>query len=104
MTNGREKSDPAIVAAKQANKAGKQVAEPVERRAGPQGERGTGTHAPNAGSGRRATDWTAYGKWQCKERRRHDWLLRFLEHRIGDVRILRLMQKWLRAASWRTGS
>jgi len=27
----------------------------------------------------------------------HDWLLRFLEHRIGDVRILRLIQKWLKA-------
>jgi RNA-directed DNA polymerase len=27
----------------------------------------------------------------------HDWLMRFLEHRIGDVRILRLIQKWLKA-------
>ena len=27
----------------------------------------------------------------------HDWLIRFLEHRIGDVRILRLIQKWLKA-------
>src|SRR5919205_969550 len=27
----------------------------------------------------------------------HDWLLRFLNHRIGDPRILRLIQKWLRA-------
>jgi RNA-directed DNA polymerase len=27
----------------------------------------------------------------------HDWLTRFLEHRIGDVRILRLIQKWLKA-------
>jgi RNA-directed DNA polymerase len=26
-----------------------------------------------------------------------DWLVRFLEHRIGDVRILRLIQKWLKA-------
>jgi group II intron reverse transcriptase/maturase len=26
-----------------------------------------------------------------------DWLVRFLEHRIGDKRILRLIQKWLRA-------
>ena len=34
MTNGREKSDPAIVAAKQANKAGRPAAESVERRAG----------------------------------------------------------------------
>jgi hypothetical protein len=26
-----------------------------------------------------------------------DWLIRFLEHRIGDTRIIRLIQKWLRA-------
>jgi group II intron reverse transcriptase/maturase len=27
----------------------------------------------------------------------HDWLIRFLEHRIGDPRILRLIRKWLKA-------
>jgi retron-type reverse transcriptase len=27
----------------------------------------------------------------------HAWLLRFLEHRIGDERILRLIRKWLKA-------
>lgn len=27
----------------------------------------------------------------------HGWLMRFLEHRIADPRILRLVQKWLRA-------
>ena len=27
----------------------------------------------------------------------HGWLMRFIEHRIGDRRILRLIQKWLRA-------
>jgi group II intron reverse transcriptase/maturase len=27
----------------------------------------------------------------------HNWLLRFLEHRIGDKRIIRLIRKWLRA-------
>jgi RNA-directed DNA polymerase len=27
----------------------------------------------------------------------HDWLTRFLEHRIGDRRIIRLIQKWLKA-------
>jgi len=27
----------------------------------------------------------------------HEWLIRFLEHRIGDRRILRLIRKWLRA-------
>jgi len=25
------------------------------------------------------------------------WLIRFLEHRIGDRRIIRLVQKWLKA-------
>jgi RNA-directed DNA polymerase len=27
----------------------------------------------------------------------HSWLVRFLEHRIGDPRLLRLIQKWLQA-------
>src|ERR1700738_1317124 len=26
----------------------------------------------------------------------HDWLIRFVEHRIGDKRIIRLIQKWLK--------
>ena len=37
MRHGREKSDPAIVARKPANKAGQPAAEPVERRAGAEG-------------------------------------------------------------------
>ena len=27
----------------------------------------------------------------------HDWILRFLKHRIADKRILRLIAKWLKA-------
>jgi RNA-directed DNA polymerase len=27
----------------------------------------------------------------------HDWLVRFLKHRIGDERVLRLVRKWLKA-------
>ena len=27
----------------------------------------------------------------------HDWLIKFLEHRIGDRRLLRLIRRWLRA-------
>jgi RNA-directed DNA polymerase len=27
----------------------------------------------------------------------HEWLLRFMEHRIADRRILRLIRKWLKA-------
>ena len=33
----------------------------------------------------------------------HGWLLRFLEHRIGDRRLLRLIQKWLRAGVMEEG-
>ena len=40
MMHGREKSDPAIVARKPANKAGRPAAEPVERRAGAEGNAG----------------------------------------------------------------
>ena len=28
---------------------------------------------------------------------RHEWLVKFVEHRIADRRIVRLIQKWLRA-------
>lgn len=33
----------------------------------------------------------------------HDWLIRFLEHRIGDERILRLIRKWLKAGVLQDG-
>jgi RNA-directed DNA polymerase len=32
-----------------------------------------------------------------------DWLIRFLEHRIGDKRIIRLVQKWLKAGILEAG-
>lgn len=32
-----------------------------------------------------------------------EWLIRFLEHRIGDQRILRLIRKWLRAGVLKEG-
>ncbi len=38
--NGHEKSDPIVVATKPANKAGRPVAEPVERRVGTKGNAG----------------------------------------------------------------
>ena len=31
----------------------------------------------------------------------HGWLMKFLEHRIADRRVLRLIQKWLSAGSHR---
>src|SRR5689334_11789918 len=32
-----------------------------------------------------------------------DWLIRFLEHRVGDRRIIRLIQKWLKAGIFEDG-
>ena len=34
----------------------------------------------------------------------HDWLIKFLEHRIGDRRILRLIRKWLHAGASKKGT
>ena len=31
-----------------------------------------------------------------------EWLVRFLEHRIGDQRIIRLVRSGSRRASWKT--
>jgi group II intron reverse transcriptase/maturase len=33
----------------------------------------------------------------------HDWMLRFLEHRIADKRVLRLIRKWLKAGAVEDG-
>ena len=27
----------------------------------------------------------------------HEWTVKFIEHRVGDPRIVRLIQKWLKA-------
>ena len=34
---------------------------------------------------------------------KHEWLVKFLEHRIGDGRVVRLIQKWLRAGVIESG-
>lgn len=34
----------------------------------------------------------------------HDWLIRFVEHRIGDPRIVRLIGKWLKAGTLQEGA
>jgi RNA-directed DNA polymerase len=34
----------------------------------------------------------------------HEWLIRFVEHRIGDHRIVRLIQKWLKAGVLEQGT
>ena len=48
MMHGHEKSDSAIVAVKPANKVERSAAEPVEPRAGDQGECGSAKHAPDS--------------------------------------------------------
>jgi group II intron reverse transcriptase/maturase len=37
------------------------------------------------------------------DRLNHDWLVRFLEHRIGDPRVIRLIRKWLEAGVMENG-
>jgi RNA-directed DNA polymerase len=37
------------------------------------------------------------------DRIQHEWLVRFVEHRIGDKRIVRLIQKWLKAGVMEQG-
>ena len=62
MMHGHEKSDPAIVAVKPANKAEQSAAELVERRAGTEGNAPT-KHAPDSEPGKRDTGrWLVYGK------------------------------------------
>ena len=34
----------------------------------------------------------------------HTWLIRFLEHRISDARVIRFIQKWMKAGVWKKGS
>ena len=34
----------------------------------------------------------------------HEWLIRFVEHRVGDGRILRLIRKWLKAGVMEDGN
>ena len=34
----------------------------------------------------------------------HDWLIRFVEHRVGDRRIVRLIRKWLKAGAEEGGT
>ena len=34
----------------------------------------------------------------------HDWLVRFVEHRVGDPRVIRLLRKWLKAGVMEDGA
>jgi RNA-directed DNA polymerase len=33
----------------------------------------------------------------------HEWLIRFVEHRVGDRRVIRLIRKWLKAGVMEDG-
>jgi len=33
----------------------------------------------------------------------HEWLMKFIEHRVGDRRVVRLIRKWLRAGVYEEG-
>jgi RNA-directed DNA polymerase len=35
--------------------------------------------------------------------RYHEWLIRFVEHRVGDRRVIRLIRKWLKAGVMEDG-
>jgi len=48
MMHEPEKSDSAVVARKPANKAGRSATEPVERRAGTEGNCGSAKHVPGS--------------------------------------------------------
>ena len=71
MMDGREKSDPAIVAMKPTNKAGQPAAEPVEPRAGAEGNAGQQStcRAQNRGSVSQALDRVRQAARQRKKER-----------------------------------
>ena len=61
---------------------------------------GRGQHdaldALSVGLSRRKVNWVLDADIQSFfDRMDHDWILAFLEHRIGDNRVLRLVRKWL---------
>jgi len=52
--------------------------------------------ALSVGLNRRRVNWVLDADIQSFfDNMNHDWILRFLQHRIGDKRVLRLIRKWL---------
>src|SRR4051794_18382290 len=92
MTNGQEKSDPAIVAAKSANKAGRPGTEQMEPRAGAKGNAGQ-LHTDRTQS--RAT--VSQGLTRIREAAKNRKGERFtsLLHHV-DVALLEQAYKWLK--------
>jgi len=77
---------------------------------------GSGRGAPRGRSQHDALDALAYGinlkavNWVLDADIRsffdcisHEWMMRFLEHRVGDRRVLRLISKWLKAGVMEDG-
>ena len=83
MRHGREKSDPAVVAKKPTNKAGRPVAEPVEPRAGAKGNAGRHStrRAQNRGSVSQALDRVR----QAARRRKKERFTALLHHLSRDL-------------------
>jgi RNA-directed DNA polymerase len=83
MMHGREKSDPAIVARKPTNKAGGPAAEPVEPRAGVEGNAGRQStrRAQNRGSVSQALDRVR----QAARRRKKERFTALLHHLSPDL-------------------
>jgi len=69
MMHGPEKSDPAIVATKLANKAERSAAEPVEPRTGTKGNAGQQSTCRRRTGKACHRRWNAYGKPQGKGKR-----------------------------------
>jgi RNA-directed DNA polymerase len=44
------------------------------------------------------------GIWGFFDNMSHEWTMKFIEHRVTDRRILRLIQKWLKAGVSEDGS
>jgi len=101
--HGHGKSDLAIVATKLPNKAGQPAAEAVERRAGTKGN--TGRHSTRRTQIRESA---VPGAGPCAESRKakeeEEEVRRAAQHRIGDKRIIRLIQKWLKAGILEDGA
>jgi hypothetical protein len=120
MDASRE-SDGPIVPKKRANKAGSTAAaEPVEGRGTTKGNAARTLLAPDTGPGKRGIGLCGVREVAKRDKKvgithrkvnwvldadirgffdniDHEWLWRFLEHRIADRRILRLIRTWLRA-------
>ena len=106
MMHGREKSDPAIVATKPANKAGQPAAEPVERRAGAKGN-------ADQQSTRRAQDRESVSQAldrirQAARRRKKEKFTALLHHiesellRLAFIELKRNAAPGVDGLTWRT--